>query len=131
VAYINKRLTINGQPVATTAVSDFFDEDMVRYFKQYEETLGEHKHRLLNDDDRRAGFSEAEIADFPHRQNCRYSVEGVVCKVPAGHYFMMGDNRDNSQDSRYWGFVPDRNIVGKAFFVWMNFSSLKRIGSFN
>jgi signal peptidase I len=41
---------------------------------------------------------------------------------------MMGDNRDNSFDSRYWGFVPDRNIVGKAVLVWMNFSNLKRIG---
>ncbi|MBK9575204.1 MAG: signal peptidase I [Rhodoferax sp.] len=131
VAYTNKRLTINGQPVATTAVSDFFDEDMVRYFKQFEETLGDRKHRLLNDEDRRAGYSEAEIMNFPNRQNCRYSVEGAVCKVPAGHYFMMGDNRDNSLDSRYWGFVPEGNIVGKAFFVWMNFSSLKRIGSFN
>lgn len=131
VAYVNKRLTINGQAVATSSVSDYFDEDMVRYFKQFEETLGDHKHRLLNDEDRRAGFSEVEIPDFPNRQNCRYSVEGVVCKVPAGHYFMMGDNRDNSADSRFWGFVPEKNIVGKAFFVWMNFSSLKRIGSFN
>jgi len=48
--------------------------------------------------------------------------------VPQGHYFMMGDNRDNCRDSRYWGFVPDNQIVGKAFFVWMNFSDLKRIG---
>ena len=131
VAYINKRLTINGKALDTKSVPEFFEEDAMRYFPQFEEQLGGKSHRLLNDDSRRAGISDAEVMDFPNRQNCRYSAEGVVCKVPEGHYFMMGDNRDNSLDSRYWGFVPDKNIVGKAFFVWMNFGNLKRIGSFN
>jgi signal peptidase I len=129
VAYLNKRLTINGQPVPTTQVPEFFDEDTMRYFKQFEEKLGDKPHRLLNDDDRPAFVAGAD--DFPFRQNCRYTVEGVTCKVPEGQYFMMGDNRDNSLDSRFWGFVPDKNIVGKAFFIWMNFSSLKRIGAFH
>ena len=129
VAYLNKRLTINGQVIPTTSVPEFFDEDTMRYFKQYEEQLGGQPHRLLNDDERPAFVPGVE--DFAFKQNCRYTVEGVTCKVPEGQYFMMGDNRDNSLDSRYWGFVPDKNIVGKAFFIWMNFSSLKRIGAFH
>lgn len=129
VAYLNKTLTINGRPMLKTPLPDFFDEDALRYAKQFEESLGGKKHRLLNDDDRPAFIAGA--AEFSFKQNCRYSSEGVVCKVPEGHYFMMGDNRDNSLDSRYWGFVPEKNIVGKAFFVWMNFGNLKRIGPFN
>jgi signal peptidase I len=115
--------------VATQPLPDFFDKDTMRYSKQFEEALGPKRHRVLNDDDRPAFIPGAE--DFPFKDQCRYTVEGVTCKVPAGHYFMMGDNRDNSLDSRFWGFVPDRNIVGKAFFVWMNFGDLKRIGSFD
>jgi signal peptidase I len=129
VAYLNKKLAINGKPLTKTALPDFFDEDSMRYSKQFEEVTGSKKYRLLNDDDRPAFIPGTE--DFPNKQNCRYSNEGVVCKVPEGHFFMMGDNRDNSLDSRYWGFVPEKNIVGKAFFVWMNFGNFKRIGSFD
>jgi signal peptidase I len=129
VAYLNKKLTINGKPLSKTSLPDFFDDDTMHYSKQFEELLGEKTHRLLNEETQPAFVSGA--SDFEFKQNCNYSIEGVVCKVPAGHYFMMGDNRDNSLDSRYWGFVPDKNIVGKAFYVWMNFGNLKRIGSFN
>ncbi|MFZ4471163.1 MAG: signal peptidase I [Limnohabitans sp.] len=140
IAYLNKQLTINGQPAPKTPLPDFFEEDSLRYIKQFEERipLGDKPdasvtsmrlHRLLNDADRPAFVPGAD--EFVFKDNCRYTVEGVTCKVPAGHYFMMGDNRDNSLDSRYWGFVPEKNIVGKAFFVWMNFGNLKRIGAFD
>jgi signal peptidase I len=138
VAYLNKQLTINGQPVIKAPRADFFEQDSMRYITQFEEKLplgstpaemnAQRSHLLLNDKDRPSFIPGSE--DFAFKDNCHYTVEGVTCKVPAGHYFMMGDNRDNSLDSRYWGFVPEKNIVGKAFFVWMNFGSLARIGAF-
>ena len=91
------------------------------------ETLGEHKHAVLINPDMPTVHLGA-VAEFPGRENCSYDIELVRCNVPEGQYFMMGDNRDNSRDSRYWGFVPDDMIVGKAFFIWMNFWELKRIG---
>ncbi len=131
VAYLNKQITVNGQPLAHKALPDFFDEDALRYGKQFEETTadGSRTYRILVEPQRPAFIPGAE--DYKFKENCRYSTEGLVCKVPPGHYFMLGDNRDNSLDSRYWGFVPEENIVGKAFFVWMNFGNLKRIGSFD
>jgi signal peptidase I len=139
IAYINKQLTINGQQVGKTAITEFFDADNMRYSNQFEEPMpigstpeqmqNLRTHRLLNDE--RAPAFVSGIENFAYKENCTYNIEGFVCKVPVGHFFMMGDNRDNSLDSRYWGFVPDQNIVGKAFFVWMNFGNLSRVGGFD
>jgi signal peptidase I len=130
VAYLNQQLSINGQAVPGGAAGEYYDDDSKVYATQFTEKLGEVEHRILVDPKRMAYYGP-EPKGFPGHENCRYSAEGVVCKVPPGHYFMMGDNRDNSMDSRYWGFVPDENIVGRAFVVWMNFGNLGRIGPFH
>jgi signal peptidase I len=131
VAYTNKQIFINGQPVSRTPLPEYYEADALKYSLQFSEKLGAVEHRILVDKDRPPFVPPQAVEDFPHRENCSYSGEGVVCKVPPGHYFVMGDNRDNSQDSRYWGFVPDRNLVGKAFVIWLNFGDLKRIGFFH
>jgi signal peptidase I len=131
VSYLNKKLMINGQVLQTQALDEFYDEESMKYNLQFGETLDGKTHRILVDKDRPPYIPEPSIEPFPFRDQCRYSGEGVVCKVPEGHFFAMGDNRDNSQDSRFWGFVPEQNIVGKAFMVWMNFGDLKRIGFFH
>jgi signal peptidase I len=127
ITYENKRLTVNGKAVTYGALDDYLDDESLVYKKQFTEGLTGVEHRILNDE--RAGtLNLSDVRDFPHKDACTYSYEGFTCVVPAGNYFMMGDNRDNSADSRYWGFVPDKNIVGKAVAVWMNLSNPRRIG---
>jgi signal peptidase I len=128
ITYENKRLTVNGVEVKYTPLDDYLSDERMAYNKQFEENLTGVSHRILNDE-AKPTYTRESVFPFAQSENCQYRYEGFTCVVPAGNYFMMGDNRDNSLDSRYWGFVPDKNIVGKAFFVWMNLGNLRRIGS--
>jgi signal peptidase I len=132
VEYRNKKLSINGvpQPQLPEGEYNYAEQDLnFVHTEKYQETLGDQKHAVIVNPERPTLFL-GSVAEFPGREDCTYDDELVRCTVPEGNYFMMGDNRDNSRDSRYWGFVPDNQIVGKAFLVWMNFSDLKRIGQF-
>jgi signal peptidase I len=130
IIYSGKRLTINGMEVPLKPDGDYsYVESGLNFVatKRFEERLGDHVHSVLFQQEM-PPVQLSGVQSFPYRDNCAYNESGFRCKVPAQHYFLMGDNRDSSSDSRYWGFVPERNIVGKAFLIWWNFDNLKRIG---
>lgn len=112
IAYYNKVLYVNGKPVERK-FSHQYEGPGQTFANEYVEDLEGIEHAMLL---------------MPGRPN---SLEGEYI-VPEAMYFVMGDNRDNSNDSRVWGAVPEQNLVGKAFMIWMHWSEDShwgRIGS--
>jgi signal peptidase I len=123
IQYQDKQLIINGKKLNVTFENDYeyaMQGANIISARRSKEKLGNVPHDIL-------------VHDIPNQYNEDMPgaklQNGETITVPEGHYFAMGDNRDNSADSRVWGFVPERNLVGKAFYIWMNFDQFSRIGN--
>ena len=138
VEYKDKQVTVNGKawPQAGDGTYSYLEglrfETLERKQEQTDGDPG--RTHTIGINTQAQPVYKQNVRSFPYSENCDYNDRGFVCKVPAGHYLMMGDNRDNSDDSRYWGFVPDDHIRGKAFFIWFNWDDIasfafKRVGS--
>jgi signal peptidase I len=111
VHYRNKTVHVNGEPVPQLPIGHYIGEGSGKGHTGAAlavETIDGAEHQVL---------INPRSRDLP--RGCEILADGPVT-VPEGHYFVMGDNRDNSNDSRCWGFVPEENLVGKAFVIWMN-----------
>lgn len=123
ISYKGKQLTINGQVQDLSYVADYEYEmpglNMITARREAEK-LGDVSHNIL---------IHNIVGEYAPDSVGDQFANGQTVTVPAGHYFAMGDNRDNSSDGRVWGFVSENNLVGKAFFIWFNLDEFKRIGS--
>lgn len=114
ITYRDKRLFINGVDVRGQKLDDYLDANELKYFSRYREALGKVEHEVLFNDAAPAWLGN-DAYSLP--QQCTVMHETIQCEVPLGNYFVLGDNRDNSADSRFWGFVPADAVIGKVAYI--------------